>query len=243
MYLCCSHIFFKERNYLGSYLTSSIDNRIAVASDVESAARAYDNASVNTVLLLSPLAHAFDYACAYLDAGEVDACKSYLNLLRPEERHDFKLLRPAQQDLILDIKSKEDCLADIFTEVVGVGAFIDVQRYVPTRRSVMRTAIPHIDECDSHMVATLLGQSGTLLYLKDYTGIKESAFKSGEVIVRSQDVVEANPTHLCFIKGTDHPDVVDSPTLEARWHSSPVSKLPATPRLASFYAMRNGRNM
>lgn len=240
MYLCCSNIFLRERKLLGSYLTSSIDYRIAVASDVESAARAYAHPSVNTVLLPSPLAHAFDYACAKLDADQIDACKSYLNLMRPEERHDFKMLLPAQQDLILDIKSKEECLEDVFNAVVGVGAFIDVHRYVPTRRSIMRTAIPHIDECDTHMVATLLGQSGTLLYLKDYKGIAESAFKTGEVVVNPCDVVEANPTHLCFLKGTDHPDVLGNAALDPRWHSSPVSKLPAAPRLASFYAMRNG---
>jgi hypothetical protein len=225
---------------LGSYLVSPIDYRIGVASDVDGAAQAYANPNLNTVLVPSPLAHAFDYAARHLNADQIDACKAHLNLMRPAERAAFKMLLPAQQDLILDIKEKEDQLAAAFHAVVGQGAFIDVHRYVPTRRSVMRTAIPHIDQCDTHMVATLIGQDGTLLYLKDYTDIAESAFKSGEISVPPCDVVEAAPTYLCFIKGTDHPDVMENADLSARWHSSPVSCAPIAPRLASFYAMRNG---
>lgn len=227
---------------MGSYLISPIDCRIAVAEDAEAAALAYDHPQVNTVLVPSPLAHAFDYALRHLNADEVDACKAHLNLMRPYERPEFKALCAVQQDLILDIKGKEKHLTEMFNAVVGAGAFIDVHRYVPTRRSIMRTAIPHIDECDTHMVATLLGQDGTLLYLKDYSGIAESAFKAGEVIIRPCDVVESHPDYLCFIKGTDHPDVLNNSDLQPRWHSSPVSGQNVTPRLASFCAMRNGQH-
>ena len=85
---------------MGSYLISPIDCHIAVACDVDSAARAYQNPQINTVLLPSPLAHAFDYALAHLDADQIDACKDHLNLMRPYERASFKALLAAQQDLI-----------------------------------------------------------------------------------------------------------------------------------------------
>lgn len=211
-----------------------------MAENAEGGAKAYDNPMVNTVLVPSPLAHAFDYASQQLNAPEIDVCKGYLECFRPEELSGFRKLNRAQQDLILDIKGKEGALSDIFLEVVGQGAFIDVSRYVPSRRSVMRTAIPHIDQCDSHMTGTIIGERGTLLYLRGFEGLKDQDFKSGHVKINDNDMIEASPTHLCFIKGTDHPDIINNDDLTSRWHGSPIITNPNEARLGNFFAMRNG---
>ncbi|MAH06524.1 MAG: hypothetical protein CL561_13290 [Alphaproteobacteria bacterium] len=216
------------------------DPHIMMASDIEAAAHAYEYTDVNTVLVLSPLAGVFDAVAKRLSATELDGCKPFLERLRPWEIGAYHHLSAAQQDLIGLIKEKEDILSDVFNFVTGAGGYIDSLRYVPSRRGVYRTAIPHIDECDSHMTATLFGRRGTLLYLRDYFGIPEHAFKTGTVQVKPHEVIEANPTHLCFIKGTDHLDVLMNPDMGARWHSSPVIDDPQEARLASFCAMKNG---
>jgi hypothetical protein len=224
-----------------SYLISSFDQHLAVAGDADGAAAAYQNTMINTVLVPSPLAGVFNTAAMRLSADEIDQCASYLECLHPSQYASFALLTPAQQDLILEVKDKEPALVDIFHAVVGNGAYIDVSRYVQTRRGVMRTAIPHIDECDTHMTATILGQRGTLLYKRGYAGVGDAAFKKGGVIISPCDVIETAPSQLCFIKGSDHGDVVDERTqLNSRWHGSPIITDTNEARIGNFFAMRNG---
>lgn len=225
---------------LDTYIISPVEAHVAVTDNVDMAIRAYADSNVNTVLVPSPLAGLFDAAAREMCAPEIDLCAPFLERLRPWDMHGFKGLSSAQQDLIIQIKHKEDILSEIFGAVAGCGSYIDSLKYVPTRRSVYRTAIPHIDECDSHMTATLIGQRGTLLYFKDFTDIPESAFKNGEVQIKSHEVIETNPNHLCFIKGTDHADVIANPAMGARWHSTPVVTSAQEARLANFFALRNG---
>lgn len=223
-----------------SYVMSSVDQGIAVAHDLESAKQAYQNPYVNTVLVASPLARAFDYAAAVLSPDEINACAGVLEFHDPKGYRVFDQLSKRQQGLVLDIKSKEQVLTDIFLEVVGPAAFVDVYKYVPARYGFERTAIPHQDECDSHMTATLIGRDGTVLYAKDLSQYSEADFKAGRVFLSKNQSIEVNPEYLCFIKGTDHPHIVGSESLQARWHSSPILLDKRQARLANFFAMKNG---
>ena len=224
----------------GHYLISSIDQHLAVASCEGGAVKAYNNPAVNTVLVPSPLAGQFNYASKYLTASEIDACKPHLELFAPEERDAFKALSNAQQDLILDIQDKEPVLSNLFEAIVGAGAFIDSHRYVQSRREMCRTAIPHIDQCDTHMAATLLGKRGTLVYLRDFTDACDADFKRGRIKISPRDFMEVSPEFLCFMKGTDHADIYKNRAMTSRWHASPIVQNAEEARLGSFYAMKNG---
>ncbi len=224
-----------------SYLISNFDPHLAVAYDIDGAAAAYSNARINTVLMTSPLAGAFNDSVRGLKAEEIDQCADFLEYLHPSEYPPFASLTAGQQDFIFDVKDKESILADVFHAVVGGGAYIDASKYVPTRRGVMRTAIPHIDECDTHMTATLIGRRGTLLYRQDFSDVNEADFKMRRVIIDPNNVIETDPSQLCFIKGTDHPDIMgEESKMGSRWHSSSIITDLNEARMANFFAMRNG---